>query len=278
MLARGSNLKLPKLSNKDELIMPFPEPVASEALVRCARRCCICRKFCGTRMQLHHIKQEAEGGADTLENCIPLCLDCHEEVGSYNSNHPIGRKFSVSELKQHRDLWFDFLATHPERLNSSPEAQFWRPYTEAKQDTDVQGWVEPCYYEATIWSGQGITQIQKEVFGAKVRNKGQRTLFVEDIGFTVGNQRYPGLFSPYSPKPDGLAREIAPGHSQIFNFFKVKLPTESIQLLDGMYLTTGSGHTFENRVDSLARVIREFQNGGTDPRHLILVSETHPST
>jgi len=104
--------------------MPFSREIADEALVRCARRCCICRKFCGTRMQLHHIDQESDGGADTLDNCIPLCLDCHAEVGSYNPQHPIGRKFSPDELKRHRDLWFDFVERHPERLNNSPEAFF----------------------------------------------------------------------------------------------------------------------------------------------------------
>lgn len=72
-------------------------------------------------MQLHHIIQEAEGGADTMDNCIPLCLDCHAEVGSYNPRHPIGKKFSPDELRKHRNLWFDFVKTHPERLSSPTE-------------------------------------------------------------------------------------------------------------------------------------------------------------
>jgi hypothetical protein len=104
--------------------MPFPREIADEALVRCARRCCICRKFCGTRMQTHHIVQEADGGDNTINNCIPLCLDCHGEVVSYNPRHPIGRKFSPEELRQHRDVWFDFVQRHPERLNNSAETFF----------------------------------------------------------------------------------------------------------------------------------------------------------
>lgn len=224
-------------------------------------------------MQLHHIKQEADGGANTIHNCIPLCLDCHEEVGSYNSRHPIGRKFSENELKQHRDLWFEFVATHPERLNTSSETQFWRPHTEATADHDVQGWVEPHYYEATISRSDSLKHQQKEIFGAKVRNKGQKPLFADDIGFTVGEKRYPGLFSPYSPKDQDSAREVLPGHSQVFNFFGVKIPEEDIQLIDGMYLTTGSGHTFVNKTDSLKRVIQEFMNEGTAPKHVILVQQ-----
>jgi hypothetical protein len=43
---------------------------------------------------------------DTLENCIPLCFECHAEVGSYNAEHPKGRKFSPAELGKHRDAWF----------------------------------------------------------------------------------------------------------------------------------------------------------------------------
>jgi hypothetical protein len=57
-------------------------------------------------MELHHIEERAKGGQDTLDNCIPLCFDCHSEVGSYNAEHPKGRKFSPAELKKHRDAWF----------------------------------------------------------------------------------------------------------------------------------------------------------------------------
>jgi HNH endonuclease len=75
-------------------------------------------------MQLHHIMPESVGGPDTAENCIPLCLDCHEEVGSYNPKHPIGRKFSPEELTLHRDLWFEVIRLHPERLNAAPGPLF----------------------------------------------------------------------------------------------------------------------------------------------------------
>ena len=61
--------------------MGFPERVATEALVLCGRSCCICHKFCGTKIELHHIKQKAYGGDDTLDNCIPVCFDCHADMG-----------------------------------------------------------------------------------------------------------------------------------------------------------------------------------------------------
>ena len=57
-------------------------------------------------MELHHIEQRADDGEDTHDNCIPLCFDCHADVNSYNDKHPKGRKYSLSELKGHRDNWY----------------------------------------------------------------------------------------------------------------------------------------------------------------------------
>jgi len=84
----------------------FPKSVADKALVACGRYCCICHKFCGTKMQCHHIVPEGQQGDDTFGNCIPLCLDCHADVLSYNRDHPVGRKYSPAELRGHRDRWY----------------------------------------------------------------------------------------------------------------------------------------------------------------------------
>jgi hypothetical protein len=83
--------------------MAFASEIAEGALVACGRFCCLCHKFCGNNIETHHIKQTAD---DSYDNCIPLCFDCHAEVGSYNSEHPKGRKFTASELKGHRDRWY----------------------------------------------------------------------------------------------------------------------------------------------------------------------------
>lgn len=87
--------------------MGFPTSVADEVLVRCGRHCCICGKFVGTKIELHHIVQVADGGDDSVDNCIPLCLDCHAEVKSYNQKHPKGRKYTETELKRHRDKCYE---------------------------------------------------------------------------------------------------------------------------------------------------------------------------
>ena len=84
----------------------WPKEVQEKALIACGRKCCICHRFCGTKMELHHIHQEADGGQSDFENCIPLCFDCHSDVGHYNPRHPKGKKYSTGELKGHRDQWY----------------------------------------------------------------------------------------------------------------------------------------------------------------------------
>ena len=86
--------------------MPFPPSVREEALVRSSRRCCVCREFVGRAINVHHIVQEADGGPNTIENAIVLCLRCHSEAGHFNARHPIGTKYSPSELVRHRDQFW----------------------------------------------------------------------------------------------------------------------------------------------------------------------------
>jgi hypothetical protein len=58
-------------------------------------------------MELHHIDEKAKGGPNTFENCIPLCFECHADVGHYNDDHPKGTKYSPKELLAHRDNWYE---------------------------------------------------------------------------------------------------------------------------------------------------------------------------
>lgn len=93
--------------------MSFKGEIAEKALVSSGRCCCICHKFCGTKIELHHIKQQADGGEDSFDNCIPLCFDCHADVKAYNPKHPKGRSYSESELKTHRDSWYAIVQKTP---------------------------------------------------------------------------------------------------------------------------------------------------------------------
>lgn len=104
--------------------MSFPKDVGELALLLCGRCCCICHKFCGTKIELHHIVPQADGGADTVENCIPLCFDCHAEATHYNPDHPKGRRFSSTELKRHRDAWFSSVKSLNDETKAVPRAQY----------------------------------------------------------------------------------------------------------------------------------------------------------
>jgi hypothetical protein len=92
--------------------MPFPPDVVENLLVKSARHCCICHKRKGTKIVIHHIEQESDGGGNDEDNGIPICSDCHGDMG-YNDRHPSGRKFHPSELRRRRDDWFEYVAQHP---------------------------------------------------------------------------------------------------------------------------------------------------------------------
>jgi hypothetical protein len=87
--------------------MAFTKAVKDRALLASRRHCCLCWKYWGTKIITHHIIPIEEGGDDTFENCIPLCLTCHAEVGNYNPKHPLGRKISPEELKRLRDRIYE---------------------------------------------------------------------------------------------------------------------------------------------------------------------------
>lgn len=85
--------------------MGFSTKDRDEAMVRSARRCCVCRRYNGVGVEVHHIVQPKDGGPDTLDNAIVLCFDCHMAAGHYNADHPRGTKFKPSELRRLRDDW-----------------------------------------------------------------------------------------------------------------------------------------------------------------------------
>src|SRR6266704_1030414 len=81
----------------------FTREVAERVLIRCRRHCCVCGKFCGTKIDLHHIDSHSD---DSEENVLPVCFDCHAEINHYNDAHPRGRKFQPGELRKLREATF----------------------------------------------------------------------------------------------------------------------------------------------------------------------------
>jgi hypothetical protein len=94
--------------------MKFKQDEVDELLAKCHRRCSICHRFCGSKMETDHIILQSEEGNDNIDNAIPLCFDCHAEVHSYNNKHPRGRKYHPNELKKHKEQWLKICATSPQ--------------------------------------------------------------------------------------------------------------------------------------------------------------------
>jgi hypothetical protein len=83
--------------------MAFDRNQVSELLAKCHRRCCICHRFCGVKIETHHTIP----GNDDIENAIPVCFECHAEIKLYDPTHPRGRRFQEDELKIHKKQWLD---------------------------------------------------------------------------------------------------------------------------------------------------------------------------
>lgn len=86
--------------------MGFSKTIRDEALALAARHCCVCHRYKGLAVEVHHIVQLADNGSNLLENAIALCLDCHLAAGHYNVDHPKGSRYSKEELRIARDKWF----------------------------------------------------------------------------------------------------------------------------------------------------------------------------
>jgi len=93
--------------------MAFPEADVAQLLADCKRHCCVCLRWCGSRIHLHHIHPRAEGGPDAIDNAIPVCLDCHAEIESRSN---MGRRFTQPELREHKRRWLEICRNQPEVL------------------------------------------------------------------------------------------------------------------------------------------------------------------
>ncbi len=106
--------------------MPLPRDVREQALLASARHCCVCRRYKGVKIEVHHIVPESEGGENTADNAIALCFDCHADAGHYNPNHPRGTKYSQSGLERARDEWHRIVAEQGVPTPSEPDRLYCR--------------------------------------------------------------------------------------------------------------------------------------------------------
>lgn len=85
--------------------MGFSESVKREALIAAGRHCCLCHRYKGVKVEVHHIVPEAQGGSNDEDNAIALCFDCHADAGHYDVKHPRGNRVRPEELRIARDRW-----------------------------------------------------------------------------------------------------------------------------------------------------------------------------
>jgi len=81
--------------------MGFDKTESQQLLSDCGRRCCICGHL--HRVQIHHIVP----GDDRIENGIPLCPPCHDEVHIDYSPGRTTRVYTPAELRKHRKRTID---------------------------------------------------------------------------------------------------------------------------------------------------------------------------
>jgi hypothetical protein len=107
-------------------------------------------------MELDHMVQAADGGADDIGNAIALCFECHAEVHAYNDRHPRGRKFSSDELKAHKAQWLSICERTPDVL------------LRAHKDTDVgpiQSLIDELDFNALV-----SAQVGPKTIGCRLRD------------------------------------------------------------------------------------------------------------
>lgn len=75
-----------------------------QRLLWCDRHCCLCEKSCGVNIEFAHI---ADPQDTDIDNAIPVCYDCHAQIGVYNAQHPKGNKYKSEELKKRREQIYD---------------------------------------------------------------------------------------------------------------------------------------------------------------------------
>jgi len=104
----------------------FSRSVRDQILVDTARHCCVCHRYKGVKVEVHHIQQEADGGENTYENAISLCFDCHADAGHYNTRHPKGTKYSPKELKKSKENWLDLVERNAISQPNEPDSFYCR--------------------------------------------------------------------------------------------------------------------------------------------------------
>jgi 5-methylcytosine-specific restriction endonuclease McrA len=77
--------------------MSFNDNVRTQAYHRQNKRCGMCGNELEGDYECHHILRRADGGKDTLDNCVMLCHYCHTD-GAHGGNFRNAFSLDLEEL------------------------------------------------------------------------------------------------------------------------------------------------------------------------------------
>ncbi|OWP79907.1 hypothetical protein BWK63_13840, partial [Flavobacterium covae] len=124
--------------------MGFSTSIKDEIFSKSARHCCVCHRYKGINIEIHHITPKKQGGKDTFENAIALCFDCHADAGHYFAGHPKGSKLSPTELIKHKEEWFNIVQKNNINIPKETLAEV------VIENDDFKGYFSPSFIKEKI--------------------------------------------------------------------------------------------------------------------------------
>ncbi len=159
--------------------MAFNRSDVENLLVETGRRCCICQLL--HLVQVHHIHPVGEGGTDEIDNAIPLCPLCHDQVHANSAPGRVTKSYSHSELKLHRQRTIEMMRLP---LLSTPAAS---------SGTAPNGSLAPNGSEANLGTVSAYQAARNTLASADVARKILRiTLRLRDL---ILSARTPAFFN-----------------------------------------------------------------------------------
>ena len=85
--------------------MGFPRKIKDQILADTARHCCVCHRYKGVKVEVHHIEQEALGGSNKYENAQE-----GYDKGIYTNTQMLEAKLEYSKaLFDAKNIMMDYL-------------------------------------------------------------------------------------------------------------------------------------------------------------------------
>jgi hypothetical protein len=93
--------------------LAFPRDQVDQLLIACHRRCCVCHRFCGVKIETDHIVTKADGGPDTIMR-FRCALNITRRFTATTTNIPEAASFALKELRGHKEQWLEICRNKPE--------------------------------------------------------------------------------------------------------------------------------------------------------------------